>query len=195
MTDTVHYHLPAYTGYRSNEIGGFVSQLEDLTRRMGEDLSGATPEELNWQPAPGCNTIGMLLAHIAVVEVFWIQVAPLGLQAYDTRPALGIDIDDDGMPLSETGAPPAVLAGRDLAWFTERLRLARVHTIEHLRDVDGTTLLRDFARTRKNGEVVVVDLRWVLYHVVEHLSGHFGQILLMRHLYRDQGQAGPAAGD
>ncbi len=28
-------------------------------------------------------------------------------------------------------------------------------------------------------------MRWVLYHMLEHFSGHYGQILLLRHLYRD----------
>lgn len=185
MAEHVRLMLPAVTGYRSTEIGSFVSQLDDLTRLMMKDVEGATVEELAWQPAPGCNTIGMLLAHIAVVEVFWIQVAPLHLKAFDTMPALGIGIDDDGLPLESGGAPPAALSGRDVAWYAERMRLARVHTVEHLRNVDDAELTLEFQRTRRNGEVNVTNLRWVLYHLVEHLAGHYGQILLLRHLYRD----------
>jgi hypothetical protein len=30
----------------------------------------------------------------------------------------------------------------------------------------------------------VVTLRWTLYHMLEHLAGHYGQILLLRHQYR-----------
>jgi hypothetical protein len=29
-------------------------------------------------------------------------------------------------------------------------------------------------------------MRWVLYHMLEHFSGHYGQILLLRHQYRDR---------
>jgi hypothetical protein len=28
---------------------------------------------------------------------------------------------------------------------------------------------------------------WTLYHVLEHFAGHFGQILLLKHLMRDAG--------
>lgn len=186
MTDTVRHRLPTRQGYRSAEIGGYVAQLDDLTRLMLEDLASVTVEELGWQPIPGCNTIGMLLAHIAVVEVFWIQVAPLGRATFDTRPVLGISLDDDGMPMPNDGAPPAGLSGRDLAWFASRLTQARAHTVEHLRSLGDDALTREFTRTRANGQVLEVDLRWVLYHLVEHLSGHSGQILLLRHLYRER---------
>ena len=27
-------------------------------------------------------------------------------------------------------------------------------------------------------------IRWYLYHILEHFSGHYGQILLLRHLYK-----------
>ncbi len=194
MTDVVRYQLPTHANFRSAEIGGYVSQLDDLTRRMLEDLAGATPAELAWQPAPGFNTIGMLLAHIAVVEVFWIQVAPLGLTEFDTVPTLGIDRDDDGIPLAAGGAPPAVLAGRDIAWYADLLRRARAHTVTHLRDVEDATLTREYRRVRPNGQVREMDLRWVLYHVVEHLSGHYGQILLLRHLHRDRAAVAANAG-
>lgn len=43
--------------------------LATLIRRVGE----ATTEQLEWQLRPGTNTVGMLLAHLAVVEVYWVQ--------------------------------------------------------------------------------------------------------------------------
>ena len=47
------------------------------TRRklLAKDLKDITPAELQWQLRPGMNTIGMLLAHLAIVEVFWLHVA------------------------------------------------------------------------------------------------------------------------
>ena len=42
-----------------------------------------------------------------------------------------------------------------------------------------------FQRTRRNGTVEEINVRWVLYHMLEHFSGHYGQILLLRHQYRD----------
>src|SRR6266705_1799597 len=46
------------------------------------------------------NSIGMLLAHIAIVEVFWTRLAledrPMPFEVHDV---LGMGLDDDGMPL------------------------------------------------------------------------------------------------
>ena len=49
-----------------------MAQMDDQSRRLTEHTRGATADELAWQPAPGLQTIGMLLAHIAVVEVYWM---------------------------------------------------------------------------------------------------------------------------
>jgi hypothetical protein len=40
------------------------------------------------------------------------------------------------------------------------------------------------SRVRKNGEHQTFDKAWVLYHLVEHFAGHYGQILLLRHMWR-----------
>jgi uncharacterized damage-inducible protein DinB len=130
------------------------------------------------------NTIGMLLAHIAVVEVFWTQVGPLRQTEFETESVLGIGIDDDGMPLAEGAAPPPGLSGRDLAFFDDLLRRARAYSrpvIAGLRDAD---LDREITRTRRDGSIHVADIRWILYHMVEHLAGHYGQINLLAHQYR-----------
>ena len=63
--------LSVPTGYHSQEVALFVGMLDDQLRLLTEDTRGLTVEQLAWQPAPGMNTIGMLLAHIAIVEVFW----------------------------------------------------------------------------------------------------------------------------
>ena len=171
-------------GYRSSEAGLFVAQLDDQSRRLTEDTRGLTPESLAWQPAPGLNTIGMLLAHIAVVEVFWNQVGPLGLTSYETESVLGINIDDDGMPLP-AGAPAATtLAGRNLAFYDDLLSRARAYTKRTLTPMTDADLNRQVTRVRRDGASELFNVRWVLYHMVEHLAGHYGQINLLAHQYR-----------
>jgi hypothetical protein len=39
--------------------------------------------------------------------------------------------------------------------------------------------LRDGRRMRFN-------TRWILHHLLEHFAGHYGQMLLLRHQYRDR---------
>lgn len=185
MTVVDRSFLPLAEGYRSPEAASFLAQLDELRGRMLEDLEGVTPTELEWQPRPGTNTIGMLLAHIAIVEVFWTQVGLLAKpDVFDVDTILGLGMDDDGMPIPENGAPPAVLAGKDLAWYRGEIERGREYLRTHARAVGEAELSGDIQRTRKDGSVRVYDRRWVLYHLVEHFAGHYGQILLLRHLYR-----------
>lgn len=172
------------TGYRSKEVGSFIAQMDDQLRLLTEDTRDVTPEELEWQPKPGMNTIGMLLAHNAIVEVFWTLVALKRDEKPMAEPVLGVNMDDDGMPLPEDGAPPATLAGKNLAFYDELLRKARVFLKDLAKGVSDSDLDREVTRTRADGTKRVINVRWYFYHIMEHFSGHYGQMLLLRHLYK-----------
>ena len=111
MADVVMSLLKPAEGFRSREAASFYAQLEDQARILHESIQGMTPQELEWQPERGMNTIGMLLAHNAIVDVFWTQLAILGITETDSLPALGISMDDDGMPLAPDAEGPANLKG------------------------------------------------------------------------------------
>jgi hypothetical protein len=99
-------------GYATEEAASTMAQLDDQSERLFKDLAGITAAELEWQPGRGQNTIGMLLAHNAIVEVLWSQVGIAGAPV-DTQPVLDLEAwTGDGMPLPEDGAPPAHLAGK-----------------------------------------------------------------------------------
>jgi len=169
---------------RSREAGSFIAQLDDQSQRLTEDTRTLTPAALAWQPAPGLNTIGMLLAHIAIVEVFWTQVGPLGLSAYESESVLGIGVDDDGMPLPEGALPPPNLQGKGIAYYDDLLARARAYSRGVLVGLTDADLDREVRRTRRDGTVHLSNVRWVLYHMVEHLAGHYGQINLLAHQHR-----------
>lgn len=171
-------------GYASREAGSFMEQLDDLSRRLAEDLTGVTVEELAWQPAPGMNTIGMLLEHNAIVEVFWTQVGPLGLASYAPDDVLGVDMDHDGMPLAAGAAPPEWLRAKPLAYYDDLLARARAYAKAAAKPLTDADLDRKVTRTRRNGEQEILNLRWILYHMVEHFAGHYYQINTLRHFYR-----------
>lgn len=175
------------TGWPSREAGSFVKQLDFLSARRHSDLNGITAAELAWQPQAGANTIGMLLAHIAISEVFWLLLAnnawtPAGLKAI-----LGIGVDDDGIPRPTGARAPRNLAGRSLTWYRGLQQRARAFTTKTLRAMPPSGMQRVIEVKRANGTVVKVNSRWVLFHVIEHEAGHSGQILLLRHLYRERG--------
>ncbi len=187
--------LVPVAGIPSPEIGLFLAQMDDQSRRLTEDTRGATIAELAWQPQPGMNTIGMLLAHNAIVELFWISHA--AMIPCDAPGVLGVGEDDDGMPIAEDGLPPATLAGKDLAFYDGLRERARAFTYGWAKRWTAADLDRTILRPRKDGEWTM-SVRWILYHVLEHEAGHYGQVNLLRHLHRtapvDAGTAGAAHG-
>lgn len=184
MPTVVREVLEIPAGFRSSEAASFFAQLNDQSSRMAQDTRHLTPHAIAWQPAPGMNTIGMLLAHIAIVEVFWTQVGPLGMTQFESESILGIGVDDDGMPLAEGGSPPAGLRGKDIAYFDDLLRRARAYSQKALAALTDADLERELTRTRRDASVHVTTMRWILYHMVEHLAGHYGQINLLSHQHR-----------
>lgn len=175
---------------RSREVASFFAQLDDQSQRMFRDLAGITPAELAWQPRPGRNTIGMLLAHCALVEAWWLIVARYDESAdrWEERleKAIGIDGDFDGMPLPKTARAPRRLAGWTLARYRALHDRARRFAKRSAAVWSDADLGREFRRVRRDGLVRRLNARWVLYHVLEHQAGHYGQMLLMRHEYADR---------
>ena len=183
---TIGRLLEPAEGFASSEVGSFVAQFDDLSRRLAEDLAGISPEELSWQPSPGQNTIGMLLAHMAIVEVHWINVGVLEIGAGHVEKTLGIAEPADGIPLAEGAEAPAELSGKSFAWFQELEKKAREHTYTSLKDFSDEGLTRSGETLVMRGTLRIIhNVRWVLYHVLEHYAGHYGQILMMRHQFRD----------
>jgi hypothetical protein len=194
MSPVIRSSIAIPTGYASAEVASFIAQMDDQTRRQKDQTRKLTPADLEWQPAPGMNTIGMLMAHQAVVEVWWTGLVLEDQQAKEVRfqPILGITDNDDGMPLAEGGAPPAILAGKDLAFYDDLLDRARRHlktVAAGVRDAD-LTLVR--TRPRPNGDQREVEVRWAIYHMLEHFAGHFGQILVLQHARHAMGAASAA---
>jgi uncharacterized damage-inducible protein DinB len=184
MAATVQTLVEAPQGYRSVHVARTMWQLDDLSRRLVETTDGLSPAALAWQPTPGTNTIGMLLAHIAVAEAHITAVGLEGKPDSDLPAVIGISMDDDGMPLPPDGHPPAALAGKDVAFFNQLLDRARNNTRRVAAGLTDSDLGRQVARNRPDGTRRIFNLEWVLYHMVEHEAGHFGQILLLRHLSR-----------
>ncbi len=177
-------------GTASPIVGLFLWQLDDQSRRLIKDTREATPEELAWQRAPGMNTIGMLLAHIAAVEVGWMRAAVHRLDR-DSIEVLGLGKREIGIPLPEDGLAPSSLGGRDLPYFDDLLARSREHTrtaIAALTDADLDRRFRTPA-TWEPGTDFEATIGWALYHVLEHEAAHYGQINLLRHQYRTRSTA------
>jgi hypothetical protein len=183
MSPVIRSALPIPSGYTSAEVASFIAQLDDQSRRQTAQTRGLTIADLEWQPAPGMNTIGMLMAHQAIVEVWWCGLILEDQQGPNVRfqEILGISDNDDGMPLAEGGSPPAILTGKDLAFYDDLLDRARRHLKSVAPRIHDADLGIIRTRPRPNGDLREVEMRWAIYHILEHFAGHFGQILVLQH--------------
>ncbi len=171
-------------GFRSVQVARFAWQIDEQRRMLTVETRGLSPEDLAWQPFPGMNTRGMLLAHIAYAEAHLTQVGILGEKTGHAQDVIGLTEEEEGLPL-EAGAPPApATLGKPLEYFDDLLARARAHTHAALRDLTDEHLERRVVRPRPDGAERVFNVGWVLYHILEHEAGHRGQINLLGHLHR-----------
>ena len=184
MPATIQTLLEAPPGFRSESVARFLWQMDEQRRALIADTRDLTPEALGWQPAPGMNSIGMLLAHIAYAENHLTQVGLEGKATSDTKAVIGIGEQEEGLPLAPGAPPPPALAGHDLAWFDGMLERARTYTRRVAMTLAENDLAREVRRQRPDGSARVFNVGWVLYHMLEHEAGHHGQINLLRHLQR-----------
>ncbi len=150
MPKSETWTLEPAPGMRSDTVGIFLAELEEQNRVLTADTRGATPDELAWQPAPGMNTIGMLLAHIALVEVGWIGAAARGLDFFKID-ELPVQWADTGMPAAPEAAPPAALSGKDLTFHDDLLGRARAFTRKALAPLTDADLAVCRMRIRRDG--------------------------------------------
>lgn len=192
MPEVVKTLLEVPTGYRSQIVARYLWQMDDLTRQVIQATGDMTSESLGWQLAPGVNTVGMLLAHIAVAEAHITAIGVEGRENSDVPGVIGIGMDDDGLPLPPDGRPPEALNGRDFAFFRTLLEKARANTRRVALALTDADLPRVIERRRPDGTTRLLNVEWGLYHLVEHQAGHLGQILVLRHLERTRRAAASA---
>jgi len=171
-------------------VGRMIAQLDDQLRRLREFLDGWKVAHLEWQAKPGRNTAGMLLAHLAIVELIWMHLASGG--SHDTREArvratLGCGLESDGIPVAADGRHPERLAGKSveeyLAWI-EKARASTRQTASAWTDADLDRTFESHGHRFSR--------EWALYHLLEHFAAHFGQIAMLGHMMRDNGGSIPA---
>jgi|SRR5882757_4992686 len=153
-----------------------AAQLDLLLAALIERVKDANVEQLEWQPRRGVNTIGMLLAHIAVAEVYWVSIADRRIESDEELDQLiqdivGIRMEEDGIPISKDDVHPRALAGKTAAGYLAMLRRARAMTHESLRDWEDSSLQETWMTQGR-----VISRSWVLYHLVEHFAHHLGQL-------------------
>ncbi len=153
----------------SPQIGILVSMLAWMRSAILEPVQGLTMTQLDYLHDSKANSIGALLLHLAAVE-----------REYQLNTFEGRKWDDwDELTVKEWGVPAGLgeaarqtIRGHELAYYLDRLREVREHTLAELRKRDDTWLMQ-------------IDNHWVWgptnnyckwFHVCEHESNHNGQI-------------------
>jgi uncharacterized damage-inducible protein DinB len=180
--------LPAGFDVRSQlAVGQMLATLDlqlDLLKSAAGELDTAA---LEWQPAPGTNTIGMLLAHMAVAECYWLSVVPREIPLEPDGEELikrtaGIRMEDDGFPLGSEAGHPESLSGWGSADYFRALDSVRRSTTEVLRTWRDDDLGRLHTLRKRQAS-----RHWILYHAVEHTISHVGQVFQLRQMMRRGG--------
>src|SRR5689334_25110817 len=158
--------VPA-AGYDSPSVALKVAEIADVHAQLRAAMKDLPPAAFGWQTAPRTNTIGMLLAHIALAEVNLTQVILLAEPKGHVQDVLGITVDDDGMPIEDYGGePPRALAGRDEGFFRALIDKAEAHTFAACRRLREAQLNDEIVRPpRPDGSYRVFDRRWTLHHL------------------------------
>ena len=189
MTTTAKRHetlIVPEPGFASPTAALKVAEVADVHAKLERAIRELPPEALAWQPAPGSNTIGMLVAHIALNEVHLAQVGLRRERDGHVADVIGIGADDDGLPIEDFGGrPPAALDGKPAAFFLDLLSRSLAHTRDAARPLHETTLGEEIVRPpRPDGSVRVFDQRWILHHMVEHAAQHLGQVNTLRRQWK-----------
>jgi hypothetical protein len=170
-------------------IGIWAAQLDFQLKKLKTAVKGLTVKQLEWQQEPGMNSIGMLIAHDILVEVWWACVAakeipwdPDGKKII--KKILGFE--DDGIPLAPDGKHPAYLKNYTVDKYmaaVARGRRAVLTEMKKWRDKD----LDKYYTLVAEGKTIRLTRARTLCHMLGHFCGHYGQILLIKHMMQNAG--------
>lgn len=78
--------IPAKSIAVSTWPARLIAELDAADRRAKELVDGLTPEQLNWQPAPGVWSIGQCLQHLCMTNEFYVPAIAASLAAKPDSP-------------------------------------------------------------------------------------------------------------
>jgi uncharacterized damage-inducible protein DinB len=164
------------------ELKAYVKmQIEGMAMGQKRATDGLTQKEIEWQPACGCNSIGLILFHIAKSEDSFIQkTLKGGAELYDSGKwyaKLGLDSKEPGShyTVDQVNAFKVPRLAKILAYqaAVRRQTLAYVNKMK----------TADFDKVMKMpwGEMPAA---MILSVIVSHAAQHMGEVSYLRGLQR-----------
>ncbi|MCX7911667.1 MAG: DinB family protein [Dehalococcoidales bacterium] len=157
-------------------------ELDGIERGLKRVLDGLTQDEVKWRPCSGCNSIGLILFHIAKSEDSFVQVHLRGgKELWETEKwyeRLGIDRNEAGAhyTVEQVNAFRVPELNR-LLTYVDAVRAQTKAYLATLKDAD-------FERKIKmpwGGEMPVAV---VFSIIVGHASQHIGEMSYLRGMQR-----------
>lgn len=155
---------------------GILYDARATTRRYIKDI---TQHELDWQPYPGWNTVGALLAHIIACDNYFTIAFIEKRQMTPTEEAALL-------PALDLGEHVKDLKGKTLDFYLEELIKSHGLITSAVKKLSKEELLE--RRFDAYDKVQGSDLAWTLYHKAEDEVHHRGQISILRKLYKQMGE-------
>jgi uncharacterized damage-inducible protein DinB len=148
----------------------YLKCLEVLHTDMQRVIAGLPLAALDWSPGPEMSSLVVLATHVAGSERFWVGEVAGGDPANRNRPA---EFQTQGL---------------DEVALLSRLDASLAHTRATLEKL----ALPDLEVRRPGMDGDEVTIAWALFHNLQHLGTHLGQMQLTRQLW-DLRQNGGAA--
>ena len=170
MTDDLKEQLiiESLPGYEP-EIGLVLGMIEDLRRRTKERLAELADDDLEWTLAPGFNSIGTILYHLALIEADWLYVEILE-QAFPPEAAALFPVD-----VRDAEGHLRAASVESLQAHLDRLDAMRALLLTAFR----VMTLAEFRRVRSLPDYDVTPA-YVLHHLMRHEPEHRGEIGMLR---------------
>lgn len=150
-------------------VGRLVAMLRYARVTTQHAVHGLTTEQLDYLHDAESNSIGMLLAHMAAVEVAY------QIDTFENRDFSADELKEWG-PALDLGEPARIaIRGQPLEHYLQTLATRREVTLQHLATVPAEWL--DTA-TIWNGYPANNYFKW--FHVMEDEVNHRGQIRWLR---------------
>lgn len=144
--------------------------LADTRSRTLAVLTGLDERYLTWRPDDEANAIGTLLYHIVAIELDWLYVEILERPEYGPEVTALLPYE-----IRESSGRLMPVENEPLANHLARMAAARQLLLDELRPMHAA----DFYRVRRF-EPYDVTPEWVLYHLIEHETGHRGEMAELR---------------
>jgi len=164
------------------ELKVFVRlELEGLDRGLKRVIDGLKQKELEWQPACGCNSIGLILFHVIKAEDSFVHGQSKDKKGlWETGKwytKLGLDVKEAGAhyTVDQVNDFPVPKLEKLLAYSAA----VRAQTLAYLDKMKAA----DFDKKIKMpwGEM---PLAMIFSFIVSHSTGHIGEISYLRGLQR-----------